>query len=63
MTTWEPATEADANTICILLHKLERTGQTPPISESQLANLTKRQAGALLTSLREMLNEASSKGA
>lgn len=57
MTTWELATPAEIQAIRLLIHKVRQTGQTPPRSEDELEGLTKKEAGALITELREMLDD------
>ncbi len=55
MTTWEPASESDLNELRVLIGKVRRAGGTPPVREDGLKGLTKRRAGQLLTSLREIV--------
>ncbi|MBX3358069.1 MAG: hypothetical protein KF745_06550 [Phycisphaeraceae bacterium] len=63
MTTWEPATEAEKQAIRHLLDQLRRAGIEPPplpasaLSASDLADLTRRDAGPLTTQLREALRD------
>jgi hypothetical protein len=60
MTTWELATDAQKQEIQLLLRELRRAGiELPPFPGSaakpDLDGLTKRDAGTLLTQLREAL--------
>jgi hypothetical protein len=57
MTTWELATAAEIQAIRLLIQKVRQSGQTPPRSEDELEGLTKKEAGALITELREMLDD------
>lgn len=55
MTTWEVASESELNELRVLIGKVERAGGVPPVTEGELAGVTKRRAGQLLTALREMV--------
>ncbi|MGH7133893.1 MAG: hypothetical protein ACREJO_18340 [Phycisphaerales bacterium] len=62
MTTWEPASDADKQTIRLLIDQLRRAGIPLPTlpataRNADLAGLTKRDAGALTTLLRDALND------
>ena len=62
MTTWEKATPADIEHIRLLLQKAKHSGAVlpplpPGVTETNLSQLTKRQAGVLLTSLRELFGD------
>lgn len=67
MTTWELANEAQRREITLLIERLQRAGiDLPPMPPSattaDVASLTKRDAGKLLTLLREMWNEYEQNG-
>lgn len=67
MTTWELASEAQRREIALLIAQLQRAGIDPPplppsATTADLASLTKRDAGKLLTHLREMWNELDKNG-
>lgn len=55
MTTWEVASESELNELRVLIGNVKRAGGVPPVREDELAGMTKRRAGQLLTLLREML--------
>lgn len=62
MTTWEPASEAQRREITLLIERLQRAGvdlppMPPSATNANLTTLTKRDAGKLLTHLREIRNE------
>jgi hypothetical protein len=62
MTTWELASEAQRREITLLIERLQHAGIDPPsmppsATTADLASLTKRDAGKLLTRLRETWNE------
>ncbi len=62
MTTWELASETQRREITHLLERLQRAGFQPPAlppsaTTADLAALTKRDAGTLLTQLREAWKE------
>jgi len=62
MTTWEPATEGEVRAIRALLAQVRNAGETPPplpesVKDGDFSSLTRREAGVLLTMLREMVNE------
>lgn len=54
MTTWEIASESELNELRVLIGRVRRAGVTPPVSEDELAGMTKRRAGQVRTALREM---------
>lgn len=63
MTTWELASEADAQMIRVLIARIGRAGATlppmpPSLDEGDYSQLTKRDAGRLISQLRETLEEA-----
>jgi len=56
VTTWELASDSELNELRVLIGKARRRGGgAPPVSEDELAGMTKRRAGQLLTALREMV--------
>ncbi len=55
MTTWEVASESELNELRVLIGKVERAGETPPVRADELGGMTKRRAGQLVTALREMV--------
>jgi hypothetical protein len=55
MTTWEVASESELNELRVLIGKVRRAGGKSPVEEVELAGMTKRRAGQLLTELREMV--------
>ena len=57
MTTWELASPAEIQAIRLLIHKVRQSGQMPPRTEEELEGLTKKEAGVLVTELREMLED------